>query len=80
MTWFKNKAKCQLCKVLEVSVVHDKRLCNTLVCHQAHLLITYQYGDAVCSNKVLYDDSFFEKSRATEQLHVLADDKMIWHL
>ncbi|KZN40958.1 hypothetical protein [Pseudoalteromonas luteoviolacea] len=80
MTWFKNKKKCQTCKVLEVNIVHDKRLCNTLVCHQAHLLITYCYGHDVCSNTVLYDESFYARFKASKQSHILADDKTIWHL
>ncbi|MBQ4835673.1 MULTISPECIES: hypothetical protein [Pseudoalteromonas] len=80
MTWFKSKAKCKACQVISVNIVHDKRLCNTLICHQDHLLICYRYEDVICSSKVLYDDAFYLRYKSGEACQVLADDKNIWHL
>ncbi|WP_125716434.1 hypothetical protein [Pseudoalteromonas rubra] len=70
----KNKQRCRLCPVIDLVVVRDRRLLNPLVCHQAHMLVTYRYAGALASDTLLYDSVLFQRFHSGKVCQVLADD------
>ncbi|MEC4087323.1 hypothetical protein CWC22_012745 [Pseudoalteromonas rubra] len=63
-----------MCPIIELVVVNDKRLLNPLICHQAHILVTYQYGGQSMSDTLLYDPILVERFKSGQQCQVLADN------
>lgn len=69
----RNKQRCRMCPIIGLVVVNDKRLLNPLVCHQAHMLVTYQYDGQSRSDTLLYDPILLERFKSGQPCQVLAD-------
>ncbi|GEK11284.1 hypothetical protein HUZ36_00190 [Pseudoalteromonas sp. McH1-7] len=80
MTWFKSKEQGKVYEVTAVIKAADKRLVNPLICHQCHMLVSYQgAGGDTKSEKLLYDDTFYKAFQNRDSCYVMVDDNGIRH-
>ncbi|TMP26961.1 hypothetical protein CWB99_16805 [Pseudoalteromonas rubra] len=68
----KEKPHYRQCSVIDLVIVSDKRLINPLVCHQAHMLVTYQYADQRMSDTILFDHALYERFKSGQSCQILA--------
>ncbi|PCK32416.1 hypothetical protein [Pseudoalteromonas piscicida] len=80
MTWFKNKQHGRVYDVTEVVKSSDKRLMNPLICHECHMLVSYQgAAGEVVSEQLLYDDAFYRAFHNHDSCYVMVDENGIRH-
>ena len=80
MAWFNNKDHGKVYDVLAVVKAADKRMINPLICHESHMLVSYQLASGEQkSEQLLFDEVFYHAFHDQKPCYVMVDKSGIRH-